>query len=411
VNTRILSFVVFFVMLMIAPKIVEPAYDLFLVAFAMLMGLQSEWHGIPLRLRIPASIRTLLAGVVLLIILDVTFNQAPAARDVLRDLGALLAFFVGRYMFVAYRDKDFQTEALIGMSHMGVIVSLYTIGAALLAYAAGVSAYLWRGAYVPWAHTWLPFVLVTNVFLAAIDREHATRWQRRAALSVLATVASLSRTDLLLDMGFGLAMLWSYREQFLLRFAGILKIAGVLMVVAAATPFLLKLDVVQQRISRGVGDSDQSLGWRFLENVSLFDHFMRASNYELAFGFGLGARLPLPPGILDFDGNTSIPNLHNSLGTIALKFGIMGLVILAWYAWRVSRKSFTFKDPAGEPYRRAGRWIVLLCFGKALTLHGLTEWGHVVFFGIGCMLMLNHTRDDRVREPVPTASTSPAPAT
>ena len=107
------------------------------------------------------------------------------------------------------------------------------------------------------------------------------------------------------------------------------------------------------------------------------------------FGFGLGARMPLPPGIVDFNDNTSIPQLHNSFATIALKFGAMGLVFLGWYLVRIARQSFAMRGLPGEPYRLAGRWIVLLCLGKALTLQGLTEWSHVVFFGIGCMLTLS----------------------
>lgn len=391
-NTRVLTFVVFFAALMVAPRIVEPAYYFFLVAFAFLLGLQGEWRGIPLRLGVPVSLRMLIAAFVALAILTVTWNHAPAARDVLRDAGAMFAFFVGRFLFVAYRDKDLQTEAVLALSAMGVMVSVVTIAAAFAAYLAGVSAYLWRGEYVPWAHTWLPYALVANVFLTRIDPAHAQRWRLRAALCVTATVASLSRTDLLLELGFGLVMLWSYRRELLLRFAGFVKFAGLLFVVMMLTPFLLQLDVVQQRLERGVGDSDQSLGWRFMENITLFDHFLRATSQELLFGFGLGARLPLPPGVVDFANNTTIPTLHNSFGTIALKLGAMGLLILFWYLWRTMRRSFALRDPEGAPYRRVGRWMVLLCLGKALTLHGLTEWSHVVFFGIGCMLMLNHVR-------------------
>lgn len=375
---------------MIAPRIVEPAYYFFLVAFAFLMGLQSEWRGIPLRFSIPILFKALLVAVIVLTFLTVTLNNAPLARDVLRDFGAMLAFFVGRYLFVAYREQDLQTETMEALSLMGVMVSIVTILAAIAAYLAGASAYIWRGEYVPWAHTWLPYALVANVFLVSIDPANSPRWGWRAALSVAATVASLSRTDLVLDFAFGLVMLYSFRRQLLLRFAGLVKLVGAAAVLVLLTPFLLQLDVVQQRISRGVGDSDPSLGWRFLENVTLLDHFLRGTAYDIAFGFGFGARLPLPPGIVDFANNTSIATLHNSFGTIALKVGVLGLLILFWYLWRTMRRSFALRDPEGEPFRRAGRWIAILVLGKALTLHGLSEWSHVVFFGIACMLMLSH---------------------
>lgn len=391
-NTRTISFVFVFAAMMVAPRLVEPAYYFFLVAFWILLGLQCEWRGIPLRPTMPISWRSMVTITFVAVVLQVTWMHSPAARDVLRDVGALFAFFVGRFLFVAYRDKDLQREALEALSVMGVLVSLVTIAAAIAAYFAGASAYIWRGEYVPWAHTWLPYALVANVALDRIAPEDKRKWGWRAALSVAATVASLSRTDLLLDMAIGAAVLWANRRLILLKFAGFIRLAGLVAVVAVCIPFLLQLDVVQQRLSRGVGENDQSLGWRFMENLTLFEHFMRAGPQELLFGFGLGARLPLPPGIVDFNNNTSIPTLHNSFGTIALKIGLVGVLMVLWYVFRTLRKSLRLKDLEGEPYRFAGRWIVLLCLGKAMTLHGLTEWSHVVFFGIGCMLMLNHRR-------------------
>lgn len=387
-NTRVLAFTAVFAALMIAPKIVEPAYYFFLLAFAFLLGLQFAWRGLPLRFNF--GVRTLVAATILLIILTVALIHRTAARDVLRDLGAVLAFVVGRYMFVAYDSRKLQLKTLEALSIMGVMVSVVTIGGALAAYLAGASAYVWRGVYVPWAHTWIPYALVTNVFLAQIVPERANQWRWRAALCVFATIASLSRTDVLLVFCFGLAMIWSFRRKLLLRFAGMMKVVGALALIALLTPFLLQLGVVQQRISRGIGDDDQSLGWRFMENATLYAHFVRGSTEQLFFGFGLGARLPLPPGVLDFNNSTSIATLHNSFGTIALKLGILGLVILAWYLWRITRRSFKLQDAKGLPYRRVGRWIVLMCLAKAMTLHGLTEWSHVMFFGIGSMLMLNH---------------------
>jgi hypothetical protein len=408
VNIRTLSFVVVYAALMIAPKIVEPAYYFFLVAFALLLGLQCEWRGIPLRPAIPVTWRSAVAVSFAVAILYVTWTHGPAARDILRDVGAMFAFFVGRFLFIAYREKDLQFEALESLSIMGMVVGLATIGAACAAFLAGASAYHWRGEYVPWAHTWLPFSLVANVALLKVAPESARRWRWCIALSVAATVASLSRTDLLLYLLFGLSILWANRRQILLRFAGFMRFAGVLAVVALCIPFLLQLDVVQQRLTRGVGDGDQSLGWRFMENITLFDYFLRGTLNDWLFGFGLGARLPLPPGVVDFANNTEIPTLHNSYGTIALKVGLLGLLLLFGYLWRIMRRSFALKDPEGAPYRMVGRWMVLFCMAKGLTLHGLTEWSQVVFFGMGCMLMLNHKGATQRARDATTVAAAPA---
>src|SRR5690242_6178049 len=107
--------------------------------------------------------------VVCSIAVAVMLARRPALRDLVRDFGALFAFFVGRQLFIAYRDKDLQFEALSALSVMGILVSLVTVGAAALALRDGVTAYIWRGVYVPWAHTWLPYALIANVALVSID--------------------------------------------------------------------------------------------------------------------------------------------------------------------------------------------------------------------------------------------------
>lgn len=386
-NTRVLSFVLFFAMLMVAPKVVDPAYDLFLVAFALLIGLQSAWNGIPTRLAFRPGFALLLV-VALTIVVVVTVAHAPALRDVLRDIGALMAFLIGRYLFIAYRGKPLQVEILRALSVVGVMVAVVTIAAAALAFRAGASYYIWRGEYVLWAHTWLPYSIVANLALLAIEPQRTRRYAWRAVLCVFGTVASLSRTDLLLEILFALALALRFRRELFLRVAGFGRLLTAGLVLVVFVPLLLRLQVVQQRLERGVGTEDESLGWRFMEHLALFEQFLGATLYELLFGFGLGARTPLPPGIVDFNGNSSIPTLHNSFGTIALKFGIMGLLIVAWYAFRTLRRSLAVPDASGEPLRWAGRWIVLFCLAKAVTLHGLSEWSHVAFFGIGCMLMI-----------------------
>jgi len=403
-NKRVLTFALFFAALMISPRLVEPAYYGFLVAFVALLLVQSEWHGIPMQLRVGVSLRTLFYALVTLLIAGVTLSHGPALRDLLRDLGAMFAFFVGRHLFVAYRGKDLQTEALEALSAMGVMVSIATIIAALVAFAAGASAYIWRGEYVPFAHQWIPFALIANIYLAEIDPATARKRILYAMLCFCATVASLSRTDLLLEIVFGLAMLYRFRRELLLRFAGLLKIGTALAVLALFAPLLLQLDVVQSRIARGVGEGDQSVGWRLMEHIALYDHFVRGTTAETLFGFGLGARVPLPPGIVDFNNNTSIPTLHDSFGTIALKCGAFGVLLVIGYIVATWRRSQAFKDAPGAPLRSAGRWIVLICLGKALTLHGLTEWSQVVIFGIGCMLMLTNTRiEQSAQAPAPAA--------
>lgn len=388
-NTRALCFVLFFAMLLIAPKIVEPAYYFYLLAFAALGVMQIQWNALPTRIAFRLSLPVLLLALSLLAIAGATVSHAPAARDVLRDLGVLLAFFVGRQMFVAYRGEPLQLIALSAVSATGVMVAIVTLGGATLAWFAGVSAYEWRGVYVLWGHTWLPYAIVANIALITIEPQHSQRYLGRIALCAVATVASLSRTDLLLETLFAFLMMWRFRRELLLRFAGLAKALIALMVVAAIAPMFLQLQVVQQRVQAGVGAEDQSLGWRLMEHLALFDYFRSASIYEWLFGFGFGARVPLPDGILDFAGNSSIPTLHDSFGTIALKSGLLGLAIVAWYVLRAFKRSRALRDPQGEPYRWAGRWIVLFCLAKALTLHGLTEWSHTVFFGIGCMLLLN----------------------
>jgi hypothetical protein len=391
-NQRAVILVLFFAMLLISPRLVEPAYNGFLVAFALLIGFQLHWHGVPTRVGFKPCVFSVAFVCVVVIALAVILDKGPAPRDLLRDLGALTAFFVGRQMFVAYRDKGLQRETLLALSAMGVLVSIVTIGAALSAWHAGVSAYIWRGEYVPWAHTWLPYALVANVFLVSIDSGHAGRYIGLAILCAVGTIASLSRTDLLLELGFGLALMYKFRRELFLYVTGFAKLVITVVAFAAVVLLMLRLPVVQQRVEAGVGDADQSLGWRFMEHVALLHHFLKGTVYDALFGFGLGARMPLPPGIVDFNNNTSIPQLHNSFGTIALKFGVMGLLFLGWYLVRIMRQSFALRCLPGEPYRQAGRWIVLLCLGKALTLQGLNEWSHVVFFGIGCMLLLNRPR-------------------
>jgi hypothetical protein len=388
-NTRTVTFVLFFAALMVAPRIVEPAYYGYLVAFAILAGLQCQWNAIPIGASFTRSISAIAVACLVLVIVGVTLINAPALRDLLRDLGALFAFFVGRYLFVAYRDKGLQTQALHAVSAMGVMVAVVTLVAAALALQAGVSAFVWRGEYVPWAHSWLPYALVANVFLIDAEREHARGYLLRAVLCAAGTIASLSRTDLLLELFFGLVLVYRFRRQIFTRITGFTKLMGALVILAVIVPLVLRLQVVQQRVETGVGEQDASLGWRFMEHVALFEHFQSGTVYDALFGFGLGARLPLPPGVVDFNDNTSIPHLHNSFGTILLKFGLLGLAFLAWYLWRTWRRSVAIRSLPGEAYRRTGFWIVLLCLGKALTLQGLSEWSHIVFFGIGCMLMLS----------------------
>jgi O-antigen ligase len=173
-----------------------------------------------------------------------------------------------------------------------------------------------------------------------------------------------------------------------------------LMVTAAGAaafilPRLLQLDVVQQRIAVGIGSSDQSLGWRAMEQVAAINFLDAGGLWRWLFGYGLGAQMPLPVGIVDFAGNPTVPHLHNSYWTYLFKFGGVGTVwILLCIGVLVLRAHL---NRGGVPALLVGgTWILLLVMGTAITLQGMTEWSHLMFLGIACAMLSKAARSPRL---------------
>lgn len=373
--------VLFFVALALAQRLIEPAYVGYAVAFLLL----ALWQSLEPKSAQPiknASPWWLPFGLWITLISTISIMNSPNARDVLRDIGAISAFFVGRYLFL-YKT-EFAKNLLRALSDVGVIVVAFTIIAACLAYTSGVGAYVWRGQFIPPSHAWLPYFLIINYALTTIDSKESKKYTRRIGWCVVGTLASLSRTDLVLELLF-LLMLLKHNLPSLLTSRKIRRQLSYGLVVALLlTPLFLSLDVVQERINVGIDDGDQSVGWRLIENTAFLAMMGEATPLQLIFGFGFGTRIPLPFGVVDFNDNTTIPHLHNSFLTIIAKFGVIGLSIFLSYTshlWLESHRKLTHELDA---LRTAGRWIILFVLLKAITLQGLTEWSHVMFFGIGC---------------------------
>lgn len=379
-----------FVILAISPKVVETAYNGYLVAFLLLLwGAHAHGQLVPQRQTLPSSVM-LLWVVLMPIALFQAFAHANAMKDVVRDLGALLAFYVGftsvPRMFIG-SGQDWRLEAMRGVSSAGLFVVLITVIGAVLAFLAGADAYFWRGEYVPFAHSWLPYVFAVNLGLVRMDPRLRSLYIQRALLCVLGTLASLSRTDLVLMVLVLIVQGGIHFREILLdqrarRFAFI-----TLSVFLIALPFMLRLSVVQERIDVGVDEDDPSLAWRFIENLAFLDQYLSADTFTQIFGFGLGGRLSLPAGILDFDGNDSIPHLHNSYFTIGMKFGVVGLLVLSIVVYRLVKAWWRDKAHRRDGAMLAARWILLFVLGKAVTLQGLSEWSHVFIFGFACALI------------------------
>jgi len=95
----------------------------------------------------------------------------------------------------------------------------------------------------------------------------------------------------------------------------------------------------------------------------------------------------LPDGIFDFNDNSSIPHLHNSVLTLVMKFGLGGLLVMSAAMALLALRALRQVEPIRRPLRLMGTWTSLFVLGKAMTLHGLTSWSHVLFFGLGCALL------------------------
>ncbi|MDM7948217.1 O-antigen ligase family protein [Hydrogenophaga sp.] len=387
------AIVVFMVAIALAQSLIEPAYLGYLVAFALL-SLHKVLNPSNLQYRIrPPSMWWLPFCIWLVFMGIITYLNEAQLRDVLRDLGAIAAFFVGRFVFLGHGDPVKQN--LKALSEVGLLIVVATLVAASLAYIAGASAYQWRGEFIPPSHSWLPYLMVVNYVLAQTEKSHAAVYVRRFAFCVVGTLASLSRTDLILVALFLFVLLVRHLPQLLANRLVRRRILYGLCIVVLLLPLFISLDVVQNRIASGVGADDSSVGWRLMENASFLDMMLGAGPVEWLAGFGFGARVPLPSGVLDFNDNTSIPHLHNSFLTIIVKFGLVGIVMLLIYLarhWSLSHRSIGREL---EILHAAGRWIVLFVLLKAVTLQGLTEWSHVLFLGLGCAFMVRVERNHK----------------
>ena len=387
-DLRRVQLLLFFAFIAASQKLFDPAYNGYLMAFGaatvltLIYAERPSWGWVYMNYARAAII------VWLLLTVYITLNHHPTLRDLFRDFGAVLAFAIGRVLLPKWQGPMPHLRLMNGLSDAGVALSLATLAGAGLAYMAGASAYHWRGDYVLMAHGWLPYCLVVNLALAQLHKDQSSKPLRRAALCVLGTFASLSRTDLLLLAVFAATMLLLHgrtllgnRRQRRVLFASI-------AITALLMPLFSTLDVVQQRVEAGVDEDDASLGWRLIENIALLDQIESEGMQAAILGFGWGARTPLPMGVEDFDGNDSIPLLHNSFLTIVLKFGTVGLLLLLVYLVKLfkewARRTHTRET---APFAFAGGWIVVFCLGKAVTLQGLTEWSHLIFFGLACYLL------------------------
>ena len=389
ISIRSTTFLFFIFSLITSQYFLNPAYAGYIFAF---LALFSIWLFLPherinVRRRYFLNISTVFFLAWFFSTLPVTFIFDPDFRDVARDVGAVLFFFVGRYLIpnLLSDARRPSLKVLHLLSIIGIFVALLTLAGASRAYLSGASAYVWRGQYIPMVHSWLPYLLVANVALIQSDKNSATQYIWRSVLCIVASLASLSRTDLLLEIIFLVVLLFSHGRVIFKspRFWPVL-----LIVIVCAMFFLpkfLQLAVVQERIEVGFNATDDaSLGWRAIENQSLIN-FLKADHYEsVAFGHGWGARMPLISGYVDFVGNNKIPHLHNSFLTIVLKFGVIGLVLFGIYLASLYRRWWHLRTSQYQLFAFAGIWIIIFVIGKAITLQGLSEWSHVMFFGLGC---------------------------
>jgi len=381
-----INIVAFLLAIALSQHLIEPAYLGYLAVFAILSLRKVVEPGTLQWLVRPPSAWWLPFSIWLVFTAVITYLSEPQLRDVLRDLGVILAFFVGRHILFTRSDPIKQT--LYALSDVSLLIVVVTLAAAFTAYISGAGAYEWRGEFIPPSHAWLPYLMVVNYVLVVTEKPRASIYIRRFALCIVGTLASLSRTDLVLEAFFLFILLARNLPLLLANRVVRLRILYSVSIAIFLLPSLLSLEVVQERISSGVGDQDSSVGWRLIENTSFIDLMLGAGPVQWLAGFGFGARIPLPPGILDFNDNTSIPHLHNSFLTIAVKFGLAGIVILLIYLARQWLHSHRPATSELKNLHAAGRWIVLFVLVKAVTLQGLTEWSHVLFLGLGCAFMV-----------------------
>ncbi|MBE3023615.1 hypothetical protein [Janthinobacterium sp. GW458P] len=377
-----------FLIITVAQKMMEPMYNGYFFAFCTL-SLMVAWKCRYSRFIKAPELNVDFFAIFLVLTFSVflAIKMHQDARDIFRDIGAIFAFIIGRYAIPLWVGRGNVKLLLQTLSDIGVAISVITIMFAFIAYLDGADAYHWRGAYVPLSHGWLPYFLIVNIALLRQTPQHTSHYGYRIFLCVGGTIAALSRTDVLIDLFIGLVLLLTIGRYLFSNVRIMRKLFLISIIVVVFMPKIVELDVVQQRLTSNAEDADPSLGWRYIENQALFDYFDEGGALPVIVGYGLGARIPLPDGVLDFDGNDTIPLLHNSYLTIVLKFGLLGLCFFALYIVRKIRVWMALRKTPHAIYAWTGSWIMLIVLAKGIILQGLTEWSHVLFFGLACMLL------------------------
>lgn len=380
-----LPVVVLYLGMGISPLLVEPAYIGYLAAYSVFVFLCAR----QLLATGPGATRysPMLIGWVtmMIVVMLVTLLAKPGLRDLVRDGGAVASFLFGLFVIPRALGKDWERPLFAALSALAVIVALWTIVGAARAYFAGAEAYEWRGVYVPYANTWLPYLIVAE-YIRSRSGADVRVSAARIALCVLALLLSLSRTGIVLIVFFGAVVFLFNARRWLLTGRGLALMVTAAVAGALILPRLWGLDVVQQRVAAGIGSSDLSLGWRAMEQTAMINFLNDGGWRRWLFGFGLGAQLPLPVGIVDFAGNPTIPHLHNSYWTLTLKFGLIGTLWILFNMGVLFLRANLVR--AGLPALWVGgSWILILVMGTAVTLHGMSEWSHLTFLGLACAML------------------------
>lgn len=153
---------VMFLMMATSHLVVEPAYYGYLVGFAVfaVLTVRNLFDFSP---RGFAASGGLFAWAIFATwVFAVTAFAHPAFRDLFRDMGAVLSFSVGFFLIPRGLGRNWERTLLSAFSVLSMVLSVWVIASAGRAYLSGASAYEWRGAYVPFAHTWLPYLIVAE---------------------------------------------------------------------------------------------------------------------------------------------------------------------------------------------------------------------------------------------------------
>lgn len=407
-STRSLSVVILFVALALSNIFFEPAYIGYGLAYLLfaiicapqLLVLNPERGPNPFMPGWAVFMSIALVALVL---------TRPGFRDLVRDAGAVSSFIFGLYIIPRALGRDWEKPLFAGLSVIAMVVSVWTIGAAAKAYLDGVGSYIWRGEYIPYAHTWLPYLLVVE-YIRSRSGADVKVSALRIGLCVLAILLSLSRTSIALVAMFGMITFMFNARRWLLTGQGLLLTGAAAAAAAFILPQLWALDVVQQRVAAGIGTSDLSLGWRAMEQQAAVDYLNDGGWKRWLFGYGLGAQMPLPFGIVDFAGNPTIPHLHNSFYTYLLKFGIVGTI---WILLAIVLQAIrAHLHRGGVPALLfGGTWLLLMIMGTGVTLQGMTEWSHLVFLGVACAMLVKVANAPRMVRVAPPTHLPQGPRT